>query len=102
MRIRFTKHAEQKFDVLRAHGVRITQALVISVLRNPDYVDRTSRFPLCIAQGHFDARRVLRIVHKVEGDTIVIITFYPGRKSHYERQKQGQSALRLRRRRSKY
>ncbi len=84
MEIRFTRHAQQKFEILRRHGVAISRARVIAVLKNSDFVDSVTRFPLHIAQGSLDIRRVLRVVYKVEADTIVVITFYPGRKSQYE------------------
>lgn len=85
MNIRFTKHAEEKFAVLKRHGVKISRARVLKLLRDPEHVDSESRKPLIIAQGPFDARRVLRVVYRVERGMMVVITFYPGRKSQYER-----------------
>lgn len=85
MEIRFTHHAERKFEVLARHGVHISRAKVIDTLRNPQRVDTVSRKPLVVAQGDFDVARVLRVVYKVEHGTMVVITFYPGRKSQYDR-----------------
>lgn len=85
MRVRFTKHAEEKFEVLKRHGVSVSRKQVIDTVENPALVDTVSRSPLRIAQGDFDARRVLRVVYRVEYGTMMIITFYPGRKSEYER-----------------
>lgn len=82
--IRFTKHALEKFSVLKAYGVLVSRAQVIHVIRNPDFVDYR-RLPLYIAQGGFDKRRVLRVVYKAKGATIVVITFYLGLKSQYEK-----------------
>ena len=84
MEIRFTKHALAKFSVLRRHGVRISRFEVIAAVRTPEVIDYR-RLPLLIAQKSFDAQRVLRVVHKIERKTIIIITFYPGRKSQYEK-----------------
>lgn len=84
MSIRFTKHALKKFSVLKAYGVSVSRAQVVHVIRTPDLVDYR-RLPLYIAQGAFDKRRVLRVVYKQKGATIVVITFYPGLKSHYEK-----------------
>jgi len=42
--------------------------------------------PLLIAQVGWDKRRVLRVVYKVEGGTKIVITFYPGMKSQYEKE----------------
>ena len=59
---------------------------VIRTVEEPDWVDY-SRMPLLIAQRGLDRRRVLRVVYRVEGEMNVIITFYPGRKSQYEKKK---------------
>jgi hypothetical protein len=84
-KIRFSRHAEEKFTVLRMHGIRIARQKVIATVRAPDSTDYR-RLPLLIAQSTFDARRVLRVVYRKEGDAILIITFYPGRKSEYEKE----------------
>lgn len=84
MQIRFTAHALHKFSILRKHGFSVSKNRVIGAVEKPDKVDY-SRLPLLIAQANFDERRVLRVVYRTEGDTIVIITFYPGRKSQYEK-----------------
>lgn len=82
--IRFTKHALKKFSILKAYGISVSRAQVLHVIRTPDFVDYR-RLPLHIAQGDFDKRRVLRVVYKNKGATIVVITFYPGLKSQYEK-----------------
>lgn len=66
------------------HGFFINQLLVESVVLQPDLVDY-SRLPELIAQGMLDERRVLRVVYREEHDEIIIITFYPGRRSQYEK-----------------
>lgn len=82
--IHFTKHALKKFDALKAYGVLVSRAQVVRAIRTPDVIDYR-RLPLYIAQGSFDKRRVLRVVYKAKGATIVVITFYPGLKSQYEK-----------------
>ena len=86
MPIRFTKHALEKFGVLKSYGVSVSRTQIAHIIRTPDIVDYR-RLPLYIAQGEFDKRRVLRVVYKrkQKGATIVVITFYPGLKSHYEK-----------------
>ena len=85
MIIHFTRHAEDKFEILRKHGVTVTKEQVIAAVQRPDYLDR-SRLPLLIAQGDLDRHHVLRVVYKQEEGLIKIITFYPGRKKQYEQQ----------------
>jgi hypothetical protein len=83
METRFTKHALEKFEVLRRHGVFVPKQKVLDTVTNPEFVDTQSRAPLIISQSTFDQTRVLRVVYKQDANTIVIITFYPGRKSQY-------------------
>lgn len=84
MSIRFTKHAIEKLIILRACGAIVSRAQVVRVIRTPDCIDY-GRLPLYIAQGGFDKRRVLRVVYKKKGATLVVITLYPGLRSHYEK-----------------
>ncbi len=79
----FTKHARVKFDVLKRHGVHVSEEQIREAVLKPDRIDH-SRRPLLIAQVRFDAQRVLRVVYKKEGNVKKIITFYPGRKKQYE------------------
>ncbi|MEK7144362.1 MAG: DUF4258 domain-containing protein [Patescibacteria group bacterium] len=84
MLIRFTKHALQKFSALKEYGVSVSREQVVRTIRTPDFIDYR-RLPLYIAQSGFDTRRVLRVVYKQKGATMVVITFYPGLKSQYEK-----------------
>jgi len=81
--IRFTKHAEDKFTVLRKHGFRVLREQVLETVQSPDSVDADSRYPIVIAQRTIDDTHVLRVVYKEFGSDIKIITFYPGRSKKY-------------------
>lgn len=65
----FTKHAREKFAILKKHKFIISEKQVLETLRNPDLIDK-SRFPLFIAQRKIDINHVLRVVYKQEGETI--------------------------------
>jgi len=80
----FTKHAEDKFEILKKHRFLISRQQVIKTLEKPDLIDR-SRLPLLIAQRKIDKDYVLRVVYKEEFGVIKVITFYPGRKKQYEK-----------------
>jgi len=82
--IYFTKHAEEKFDILKRHKFSISKEQVIETIKNPEGIDR-SRLPLLIAQKKFDKTHVLRVVYKQEEGLIKVITFYPGRRKQYEK-----------------
>lgn len=84
--VHFTKHALEKFEILKRHKVHISKTDVLKTIQNPDLVDDTRR-PLKIAQRGFDNTRVLRVVYKEALEGKVIITFYPGRKKQYEKGK---------------
>lgn len=87
MTIIFTRHAREKFAVLARHRFTVTESQVLQTVRQPDLIDR-SRNPLLIAQSRLDQTHVLRVVYKqVTSKTLKIITFYPGRRSDYEKHK---------------
>ena len=81
----FTKHAENKFAILRRHKFLISKNQVTKTIEKPDLIDK-SRYPLLIAQLKIDNNYVLRVVYKKEFGAIKIITFYPGRRKQYEKQ----------------
>lgn len=74
----FTKHAENKFEILRRHKFLISKNQVIKTVEKPELIDKP-RYPLLIAQRKIDKSYVLRVVYKKEFGAIKIITFYPGR-----------------------
>jgi len=78
----FTKHATEKFKVLKRHKFITSRREVLAAVNNPDIVDY-SRLPLFIAQRKIDKTHVLRVVYKRDSETIKIITFYPGRTKQY-------------------
>lgn len=86
MNIQFTKHAQEKFAILKRHSFFVTKKQVTNTVLHPDVLDH-SRLPLYIAQKTIDDTHVLRVVYKRESGIKVIITFYPGRKSSYEKRK---------------
>ena len=82
--IYFTKHAREKFKILKDHKFIITKNQVVETLNKPDLIDR-SRAPLLIAQRRISQTHVLRVVYKKENNNKIIITFYPGRRKDYEK-----------------
>ena len=84
--IYFTKHAKEKFEILKNHKFIITKTQVIETIDNPYLIDYSKR-PLLIAQRKISSTHVLRVVYKgpKEYNNKIIITFYPGRRKHYEK-----------------
>ncbi len=80
----FTKHARDKFEILKRHKCIVTEQQVLVTVNNPEIIDY-SHSPLIIAQYGIDKNHVLRVVYKKQGQIIKIITFYPGRRKQYEK-----------------
>ncbi len=83
MAIRYTRHAEYKFEVLKQHGFSVTPDQVADTLTHPDRVIPQSGGRR-IAQKRLTEEHVLRVIYRIEGDNAVVITFYPGRRERYE------------------
>lgn len=83
--IRFTRHAEEKFEILDTLGIVVSKEQVTATVLYSRRVDSINHTPLHIAQSTLDAKHVLRVVYKIEYDILIVITFYPGRKSKYEK-----------------
>ncbi|MBN1284686.1 MAG: DUF4258 domain-containing protein [Anaerolineae bacterium] len=80
--VRFTKHARQKFDDLAEMGFSVSEAQVVDAVRNPAKVDRGVYPP--IAQKPVSKNHLLRVAFVEDEQSILIVTFYPGRISRYE------------------
>ncbi|OGC08009.1 DUF4258 domain-containing protein [candidate division WOR-1 bacterium RIFOXYA2_FULL_36_21] len=81
--ISFCSHAQEKFKILEEHGFSVSKEKVLDVIKKPDKKEKgfKDRF---IAQKAIDFKHVLRVVYEEKDNLIVIITFYPGRRSYYE------------------
>jgi hypothetical protein len=82
-KVAFTRHARDKFELLRRHGFEVTPEQIQDTLLRPEKVipQPGGRF---IAQKGIAGHHVLRVVYREEDETRVVITFYPGRKERYE------------------
>jgi hypothetical protein len=54
----YTKHAEEKFRILKEQGFIVKKKMVEKVINLPDAVDH-SQFPLLIAQKSIDEKHIL-------------------------------------------
>jgi len=83
MRIRFTKHAKEKFILMRQSGFPVLRKEVVQTIKTPvkieERTDGTS-----IVTSIYDPTHVLRVVYRIENAIIIVITFYPGRRKAYE------------------
>lgn len=82
-KIRFSVHAEVKFDVLRVHGIYLSRRKVRKTVQFPKKIEKGYAGRV-VAQSSLDDTHVLRVVYEERENEIRIITFYPGRRERYE------------------
>ncbi len=81
MRITFTKHAIEKFDVLRDYGFEIQRKRVVEAILDPENLcERDNQF---FATRAIDSKHAVRVVYEKRKDYLVVITFYPVRRKRY-------------------
>lgn len=81
--IRFTDHARRKFKVLEELGFKVLEDKIDEIILHPQLVQRTwkDRF---VAIGPLNSNHTLRVVFEKENGNIVVVTFYPVRRTRYE------------------
>ena len=83
-KIIFSKHAIEKLDILRKHGLNLKSDIIEKVIKDADHIEHGYKDRL-IAQKELDLIHVLRVVFEETESNIKVITFYPGRKDRYEK-----------------
>jgi hypothetical protein len=80
-KITFTKHAFEKFDVLRNYGFEVQKSQVIETVLNPESLyKRDDQF---FATRAIDSKHAIRVVYEKRKDYLTVITFYPVRRKRY-------------------
>ena len=80
---KFCSHAEAKFQILKEHGFLITKKQVINTIKEYDSKEK-GKDNRVVFQKIFDEDHVLREICEKNNGKIVVVTFYPGRRSYYE------------------
>ena len=80
-KVRFTRHATTKFQILKSYGFEVSEQQVIDVVLNPARVDKKNGQFLAVKP--FDSIHALRVVYEVREDFLIVITFYPVRRERY-------------------
>lgn len=80
----YTRHAQDKFTLLRKHGFEVTVQQIEDTVLAPDLVIAQSGGRLLAQKGISD-RHVLRVIYRRSEQGLVIITFYPAYRKRYER-----------------
>jgi len=82
--IKFSRHSEEKINLLSSHELIITKQLVVDAVSNPDKIEEKGQDKK-IAQKKLNQNLVIRVVYQEFTAFILIITVYPGRKKRYEK-----------------
>ncbi|MBU1062540.1 MAG: DUF4258 domain-containing protein [Candidatus Omnitrophica bacterium] len=82
-KIVFCTHAENKFRILKQHGVKLSKAQITNVIINSENITE-GEHSRKIAQKPFDSEYLLRVIFEEVEDLITVITFYPAKRSRYE------------------
>jgi hypothetical protein len=81
-RVRFTKHATEKFNMLKRYGFEIEEKTVVETVLHPERLnERGGQF---LATKAISQKHALRVVYQSRKDFLVIITFYPVRRERYD------------------
>ena len=81
-RIKFTKHATEKFEILKQYGFEIEKKEVLESVLQPQRLDeRGGQF---LATKVISHKHALRVIYENRKDFLVIITFYPVRRERYD------------------
>jgi hypothetical protein len=81
-KIKFTKHAQGKFEFLRKYRFDVSQASVEEAVLDPRRVDR--RDDQLLALRPMDREYALRVVYRIMNDNIVVVTFYPVKRKRFD------------------
>jgi len=80
-RIRFTKHANEKFSFLLNYGFRINKRDVVQTISKPARLDKKGN--QLVAMREMNDKYALRVVYERRNGIIIVITFYPVKRKEY-------------------
>jgi hypothetical protein len=80
-KVKFTRHAVEKFEVLKRYGFEVGERQVVDVVLNPARLER--RDGQFFAVKLFDSKHGLRVVYEKRKGFLVVVTFYPVRRERY-------------------
>ena len=83
MKIVFTKHALEKFVVLKRLGWNITRVKIKQTIKKPKW-EGTSRFGQETVMSLADDKHILRVIINRADGIITVVTFHIARRGTYE------------------
>lgn len=84
MKIIYTKHALEKFALLKRRGWKFSQKQISQTLTKPNWLGKTKLGEQAAIKS-LDKDHILRVIFDTtQGGIIKVITFHPARKGRYE------------------
>lgn len=66
----FTKHAENKFDILNKHKIYFTREQIEDVIKTPEKIEKKNKFVLVNKDD-------IKVIYQEKDGIKKILTFYP-------------------------
>ena len=80
-KVKFTRHAVEKFGFLKNYGFEISKKQVVEAVVYPSRLDR--RNDQFFAVRLMNVKYALRVVYEKRKGFLVVITFYPVKRERY-------------------
>jgi len=80
-KLKFTKHAIEKLEVMKHYGFEISKKQVISTVLNPQTLNE--RGGQYFAAKAINSKHALRVVFEKRKGYLLVITFYPVKRDRY-------------------
>lgn len=84
MKIKYTAHAQKKFEFFKKLGLIFRKSDIKTALKNPNYSSVDEKRGVSIVLKEIDEKHNLRVVYKENNDIITVITFYATSKGRYQ------------------
>ena len=80
-KVKFTKYAVEKFEVVKRYGFEISRNQVIEAVLDPERLDKRGNQFFAIRL--IDSKHGLMVVYEKRKGYLVVVTFYPVRRERY-------------------
>ena len=80
-KVKFTKHAAEKIEVMKRYGFEISEKQVVETVLNPERLSKRDNQYFAIKV--INSKHALRVVYEERKGYLVVITFYPVRRERY-------------------
>ena len=80
-KVKLTKHATEKIEMLKKYGFEVTKEQITQTVLNPERLDDKNN--QLFATSLLDSNHALRVVYETRKDYLLVITFYPVKRERY-------------------